>query len=290
MKSPQIDILFNTEALMISGADKPFWYTSGELGPYYINTHFVCGGRAKAIELLDLITVEAGTPKTLPAKILSELEAVYESYESFRAVIDGICNCIRHDLPLDKINGISGGQRRDWFFAPIVAKQLGLPCLYLYNDGRAYDEYGDPVDTLHGKTFVNVCDLLRVGSSYTSKWIPIIENLGGKLIYSVSVVDRCEGGRENILAAGVEESLSLFSLNRDFFKKAQDKGVLEQKQFELLSEYLDNPRGAIREFLVANPSFLQDALNSSDEKIQKRANSLIENDYYQLNLKDQKGE
>ena len=290
MKSPEIDILFSTEALMISGADKPFWYTSGELGPYYINTHFVCGGKKKAVELLDLITVEAGTPKTLPSKILGELETVYENYESFRVVIDGVCDRIRQDLPLEKISGISGGQRRDWFFAPIVAKKLGLPCLYLYNDGRAFDEYGDSVDTLHAGVFVNVCDLLRVGSSYTSKWIPIIENLGGKLLYSVCVVDRCEGGKENILAAGVEESLSLFSLNQDFFEKAQRQGVLEQKQFDLLSGYLENPRGAIRDFLLANPSFLQDALASSDEKIKKRANSLLENDYYQLNLNAKNGD
>lgn len=283
MQTAQIDSLIKTDALRIASADKPFWYTSGELGPYYVNTHFLCGGEKLAVELLNLITLEAESPNTLPSKVLARLDDIYQSSTEFKSVIDSICSKIKAELPLADLTGVTGGQRRDWFFAPIVAKHLDKPCIYLYNDGRAFDERGQAVTSIATGDYINICDLLRVGSSYTSKWIPYVEKLGGKLRYSFCVVDRCEGGSESILAAGVEKSLSLFSFDKDFFSSALEKELISADQFELISGYLSDPRATIRSFLLANPDFLTDALNSSDENLQRRAKSLVENDFYQLN-------
>ena len=50
-----IDGLFQTKALRIAPEDKPFWYTSGKLGPFYVNTHFLYGSEEKAVHLLEVI-------------------------------------------------------------------------------------------------------------------------------------------------------------------------------------------------------------------------------------------
>jgi len=38
MSLANVSWLFETNALKIAPAEKPFWYTSGLIGPYYINT------------------------------------------------------------------------------------------------------------------------------------------------------------------------------------------------------------------------------------------------------------
>ena len=50
-----VSYLFETNALRICEENKPFWYTSGKIGPYYINTHFLYGSEQDAIDLLKFI-------------------------------------------------------------------------------------------------------------------------------------------------------------------------------------------------------------------------------------------
>ena len=39
--------LFETNAFRVCPENEPFWYTSGTIGPYYINTHFLYGSEEK---------------------------------------------------------------------------------------------------------------------------------------------------------------------------------------------------------------------------------------------------
>lgn len=282
MSGASVESLFTSGALRISDADAPFWYTSGEIGPYYINTHFLCGGEEAALGILDLIDREGEHPSTLPQRLLKALDEVLTASVEYRTVISTLAEKVRGELGVNQLAGISGGQRRDWFFAPLVARELGLPCVYLYNDGRAFHDDGQPVQKLAGGDYLNICDLLRVGSSYTSKWIPIIAESGGVLRYSLAVVDRAEGGKESLLVAGVEKSLSLFTIDESLFEQARAKGFISQEQFELVRSYLLDPRASMRSFLQANPQFLSRALESADAKIRQRAQSLVKENYYQL--------
>ncbi|HTZ16996.1 MAG TPA: hypothetical protein VMB78_01020, partial [Dissulfurispiraceae bacterium] len=50
------EYLFRTNAIKVADPKTPFWYTSGLIGPFYVNTHYLAGGRVAALELLDLIT------------------------------------------------------------------------------------------------------------------------------------------------------------------------------------------------------------------------------------------
>ena len=35
-----MSLLFETHAFKVAEANNPFWYTSGKIGPYFVNTHF----------------------------------------------------------------------------------------------------------------------------------------------------------------------------------------------------------------------------------------------------------
>ena len=67
---PVVQWLFDTQALRISPPDSPFWYTSGKIGPFYINTHFLFDGEQSAGMLLEKID------GLLPADTVAEAEAL----------------------------------------------------------------------------------------------------------------------------------------------------------------------------------------------------------------------
>ena len=47
-----IKALLDTQALRLAPPGEVFWYTSGTVGPYYLNAHYLYGGPAAATELL----------------------------------------------------------------------------------------------------------------------------------------------------------------------------------------------------------------------------------------------
>ena len=53
--SDLISYLFETNAIRFCEENKPFWYTSGKIGPYFINTPFVYGSEKDAVYLLAFI-------------------------------------------------------------------------------------------------------------------------------------------------------------------------------------------------------------------------------------------
>ena len=55
MHNPVVSWLFETDAVRVCPEGQPFWYTSGKLGPFYINTQFLFGSEQAANELLAVI-------------------------------------------------------------------------------------------------------------------------------------------------------------------------------------------------------------------------------------------
>ena len=52
------NLLFETKALKICPENKPFWYTSGKIGPYFINADYLYGSESDSAELLSFIDKE----------------------------------------------------------------------------------------------------------------------------------------------------------------------------------------------------------------------------------------
>lgn len=273
-------LLFQSGAFQVSEPDKPFLYTSGLIGPFYINTHFLCGGKEGSEAELLYLDNTASEPERIVAEFPERLEALIKSSETYSSVIDKMVQVLGDFEYSPSTHFVSGGQRRDWFFSVPIAKRLGLPHIYLFNDGLVLDEERKKVESLSGKKSVHLADLLTAGSSYTAKWIPYLKSLGASMELAYNCVDRLQGGVHNLTSAGVSKVISLFDIDKSFFNQALELGIINSGQLNMISAFLADNKESMREFLLAHPEFLKNILASGDEKSKKRVGQMLEGNLY----------
>lgn len=283
------NLLFETNAFNIAQENKPFWYTSGKIGPYFVNGEFFYGSDADSKELLAFIDseLENETKENIPAHIFDKVLAHYNSNEIYKTTIDAMVEYIKETVDIEKIDYISGGERRDWFFSNMIAYILEKPHVTIYKDlSTVESDYkftiNTPVEKIEGKNFLHVADLLNQSASFTRAWIPAIENLGSKILWSIFVIDRMDGGTQVLTDCGVEV-LSLLKINDELFVKALELGIINDKQLQMLRDFKKDQMGSMKQFLIDHPEFLEESLNSDNSKTAKRAKLLVEQDLYGLN-------
>ena len=280
-----ISYLFETKAIKFCEENKPFWYTSGKIGPYFINTHFVYGSEAEASSFLSFIDEALSEKLILPEKVFKKSFQQYQTNSIYKDVIDMMKNYIEEHINVEEIDYISGGERRDWFFSNILAYLLNKPHISIYKDLSTVVSSFDfkttkKVEALDGKKVLHIADLITVASSYIRAWIPAIRNLDASICWSCVVVDRMQGGKEKIEAEGVQ-SFSLVQINSTLFSKALEMGIINENQEKMLNNFFKNPDESMKQFLIEHPEFLENALHS-DEKTKKRAQLLIDGNLYGL--------
>ena len=284
--SDVMSYLFETNAIRFCEENKPFWYTSGKIGPYFINTHFVYGSEKEATELLSFIDDCLSDKLTLPKKVFDKTLIQYNNNEIYKNIIDTMKSFINENINVDEIDYVSGGERRDWFFSNIIAHLLGKPHITIFKDLSTVVSDSKFENTLElkditGKKVLHIADLVTVASSYLRAWIPAIKNLGGKLAWSCVVVDRMQGGRQKLEENGIK-FLSLVNVDDTLFETANKNGIINKNQLEMLKNYFKNPDETMRQFLINHPEFLENSLKA-DEKTAKRAKLLIDGNLYGLN-------
>lgn len=281
-----VSYLFKTNAFKVCPNNKPFWYTSGKIGPYFINTHFLYGSEKDAVEFLKFIDIEKENKLEVPKKILDKCLAQYNSNNIYKEVIDEMISFIKGHLNVDEIDYVSGGERRDWFFANIVAYFLNKPFITVFKDLSCVISTSDFNETvsnkdLKGKKVLHIADLVTAASSYVRAWIPAVQSLGAEIIWSVVVVDRMQGGNDRLKSLGID-SYSLVQIAPSMFKHALDMEIINNEQYEMLNKFFENPDETMKQFLINHPEFLENALHS-DEKTIVRARLCIEGNLYGLN-------
>ena len=281
-----IQYLFDTNAIRFCEENKPFWYTSGKIGPYFINTHFVYGNEKDATELLSFIDECLSDKLTLPQKVFEKVLEQYNSNEIYKNVIDSMITYIKDNIDVSEIDYVSGGERRDWFFSNMIAYLLNKPHLSIYKDLSVVSsdsnfKLSESISLLENKKILHVADLITVASSYIRAWLPAIRTLGSDICWSCVVVDRMQGGKDKIEAEGVK-SLSLVQVDKNLFRIALDLNIVNSSQVAMLDAFFENPDESMKQFLITHPEFLQNSL-SSDEKTKKRAQLLVDNNLYGLN-------
>ena len=284
-------LLFETGAIRVAPADKAFWYTSGTIGPYYSNTQNLIGGGAIADELLGLIdSWLSGDAAVLPAKIAEFVFGIYEKNECFRTVADLIKECACENIDMARVDFVSGGARRDWFFSFIAAKLLGKPHISIFKDlsMAAGGPYAGPppypaaapvrAGALAGASCLHVSDIITEASSYVRAWSPAIAASGARIAASVTVLDRLQGGGAALASIGIRH-FALAALDAGFFDRAHRNGYIDERQRARLLRYAADPNGAMREFLKENPRFFADAL-AGGGKDAERARMCAESGVY----------
>lgn len=280
-----ISYLFETNAVKVCQGDKPFWYTSGKIGPYFINTHFLYGSETDAVNLLSFIDDNKHDKLGMPKNLFAKIKEQYKNNKIYNDVINELVEFIKNNINVDEIDYISGGERRDWFFSYMTANLLNKPHITLFKDLDAVisDSNFDNTEfakKIKDKKVLHIADLMNQASSYIRAWIPAIQNLGGELVWSTVVVDRVQGGKERLENLGIK-SLSVANIDESLFQVAFEKGIINSNQLDLVHNFIKDPDGSMREFLVAHPEFLENALNS-DEKTAGRARLCIDGNLYDL--------
>ena len=276
-----ISWLFETNAIRVCPKNKPFWYTSGKIGPYYINTHFLYGSEAKANSLLNLIDNEKDNVLTCIDKVLEATIKNYNSDEIYKGLIDELCGFIKANVDLNEVDCISGGERRDWFFSPVIARMLNKPHLTIFKDltvvtkNRGSNEI---VNKLADSKILHIADLITEASSYKRAWIPAIAARHGQMKWSVVVIDRKQGGEELLAGEGIK-SHAMATIDRELFEQVLSMGLIDNEQYEMIINYIDNPEESMKKFLLEHDEFLRNAL-ASDEKTAERARVCIEKNIY----------
>lgn len=280
-----VSYLFETNALRICPDNKPFWYTSGKIGPYYINTHFLYGSEKDAVDLLKFIDSEKENKETLPKKVFEKTFNHYNENEIYKNVIDEMIKFIKESIDVNEIDYISGGERRDWFFSNIIANKLSKPHITIYKDlsmivtDSTFEKQIDQSEVENAKV-LHIADLITEASSYLRAWIPAIKSLKAQIVWSTVVVDRMQGGKEKLENENVK-SLSMINIDEKLFEKALNMNIINATQFEMLKNFYENPDETMRKFLIAHPEFLENALKS-DEKTAARAKLCIDSNLYNL--------
>ena len=271
MENPIISWLFETDAVRVCPEGQPFWYTSGKLGPFYINTQFLYGSEAAANSLLKTIEEAcAGEKLAFYDKVWADISAQLESCPIFSQLID----LLTEEARKMDVDFVSGGERRDFFFSMPVAKKLGLGHLSIFKDLSCVytDANGvsmDPAEAnLAGKKSVHIADLITVASSYIRAWIPAVEALGAKIAYSLAVVDRDQGGSDILNKAGCPLT-TLITIKPELFEQAKALGRVTDAQIELVNSFIADPDKFLHDFLVAHPDFLANEIAKGGKSAQR---------------------
>lgn len=271
MDNPIISWLFETDAVRVCPEGQPFWYTSGKLGPFYINTQFLFGSEAAANELLAVIEAAcAGDKLAFYDAVWARIEAQLNACPIYAQLIDLLCDAARG---MD-VDFVSGGERRDFFFSMPVARKLGLGHLSIFKDlSSVYtDRDGRSMPSeeagLSGKRSVHIADLITVASSYVRAWIPAVEALGAKIAHSLAVVDRDQGGSKILADAGCPLT-TLVVIKPELFETAQKMGRITKEQLDLVLSFIADPDAFMTDFLLAHPDFLANEIAKGGKSAQR---------------------
>ncbi len=275
------EMLFKTEAIKIAPENKPFWYTSGTIGPYFINTHYLFGGEREATSLLNFIdeNIEKETfPEILTEKIISFLNRD----QSFRDIILEFYNSIKENNKFKECKYISGGERRDWFFSIPVSYIANKKHLFIFKNLKV-KEFSNEIEELNGESVSHISDLITQASSYERCWLPAIKRINGKIVFTATIVDRNQGGKEFLNKQGVEVYCKVL-IDDKFFDRALKNNIINIAQLELIKEFNKSPEIYGKNFILTNTHFLIESISSENKSIKTKAERCIKENPYKLDF------
>ena len=288
MDEELVSLLFETNAFKVADENKPFWYTSGKLGPYFINVDYLYGSKEDSENLLHIIDELLLNEEkiNMPSILFDYVYKHYENNKIFKTTIDKLIEFINANIDIDNIDYISGGERRDWLFSILIAYFLGKPHITIFKDlstivSTCDFEEATAVSSLPDKRVFHVTDLLNTATSFGRSWVPAINNLGSKILWAIYPVDRNQGGIEVLKSLEITP-FSLITLNEDLFELAFTKGIISKNQQDILNKYFEDPEATMQQFINSHPTFINDVIANGDEKSVKRAKLCLEKGWYTI--------
>ncbi len=271
--------LLETMAIKIADSNHPYWYTSGTIGPFFINTHYLYGSKDDAEELLNYIDSEKQTTNFF-VNLENRVCSFYDKNKVFKTIVDEFYDGLKKTPEFIGADIVSGGERRDWFFSPIIAKLSGKKHLYILKDNSLYsNEINDAHKSIGGAKIAHIADLITQASSYQRAWIPSIVQAGAKIVFSAALVDRCQGGVVFLESNNIKTYCSV-KIDKILFDKLLDSELISKPQYEMILSFLKDPDGYGKSFLNTNPDFIKQSYNEISN--QKKVKIFFESNPYKL--------
>ncbi len=297
--------LLKTKALDIAPPDRPYWYASGTFGPFFINTHYLFGDEKSAKAFLSQIEKALEEPETSTEQLLPIVRSQQATGEGAYCTVINLALKAIESLA-DKIDFVSGGERRDLFFSLAIADALNKPHLTILKDGRCYwydateqsqaqvnnhhkvqvlgknqrdessqiicqDRWLDPESLpLRGLRGLHVADLITEASSFFRNWIPSVEKLGATMTHAFAIVDRGQGGDRRLAESNIPLT-SLVVTDESFFALAVESGAISEAQADQSIRFLQNPKSYMDLFLESHEDFIEKELATGGKSAERAA-------------------
>jgi orotate phosphoribosyltransferase len=192
--------------------------------------------KAKLCRVLTKIgALKFGTFKLTSGKMSPyyiDLRIVPSFPDAFQRICDLYLNLIKTDLKVDSFERIAGIPTAGIPFASIVAYQLNKPFLYIRQLTRLHGrERKIEGLIMPGDSVLLLDDLITTGRSLI-KAVEAIRAEGGVVKEAVVLMDREEGGKENL----AEKNVTLHYLLKvsEAAKKLYEMDVIKEDQYKLI--------------------------------------------------------
>jgi len=221
-----------------------FPYTSGQIGPYYIQSVVVEKNGADYVNAIQDLTV-----------LIRNITGVKDDQEGWV---------------------ISGGESRDWDFSNPAAYDLGLPHAKIYKNGKLLGA------DMKGKHVIHVADLNNEGSSPRDKWVPVINQAGAEIKHIFFYVDRMEDGIEVMQELGLESN-AVVPLDEHAWQYLQDTEAINKEVYISLNKRMEDKQTWAEDMLRSRAGFETLAnMYGKDEKTKLKAQEILNVGYPDL--------
>jgi len=171
-----------------------------------------------------------------------DLTWLLSSPDDFEDIVNLLAEEIRGLLSAKRVDKLATIELKGALLLPSVASKLKMPCLVVRKEAKAYGMTsriaGGTVK--EGDRFIFFDDVVTSGTSKIEGVKPI-EDAGGKIHAILVVVDREQGGREELEGRGYQvRSVTTIS---DIISSLFKTGVLPREEAEKILRYLENGSG-----------------------------------------------
>ncbi|MEM3665960.1 MAG: orotate phosphoribosyltransferase [Candidatus Bathyarchaeia archaeon] len=151
-----------------------------------------------------------------------DLASLLSSPKDLRSIAE-VASCeIRRIMAFDKVDKLASIELKGALILPSIACQLNLPCIVVRKEEKAYGVTGRIVggEVVKGENILFFDDVISEGLSKLEGIKPL-EELGARVKNVMVVVDREQGGRENLERLGYKVyALAKISEIIDFLLKS----------------------------------------------------------------------
>ncbi|MCL6518032.1 hypothetical protein, partial [Alicyclobacillus sp.] len=250
----------------------PFWYTSNQPGPFYINVERLAGPHVpETLLAINGILRDHPDAAERSRRIRDRILSAWRGDEGYRETVALLADTARRLLPRPP-RVISGGERRDWFFSIPLAEALEARHLYLYKNGTWHGE-----DIAEGSDVVHVSDIVNTGSSYFRHWLPTLERAGFRCDATFTVAVRSQIGQRALEERGIRVVTPL-RMDETVFRQAAGAGLIPPFALEDVLQYFASPRAWTQRLLDTCGPILLAAAADMDPVARGRLEAFVETD------------